>query len=224
MRPFLPPRCPACGAPAETIGDVLAANCSLCRAEPLTGIERAGALGAYEGSLRRIVHALKFRRHPSVARVLARRLASALPDLIGTCDAVVPVPLHGRRRRERGFNQAEEVARHLGPPVLGALCRTRATRPQSELDAHTRRHNVADAFALAPGLRVRQLVWALGTGGRAEGTWSGRQPLEGRRLLLVDDVWTTGATLSACAAALRGAGAREVHAVVIARAVPPRLR
>jgi predicted amidophosphoribosyltransferase len=217
---FLPPRCPTCGAPAEGIGDVLATGCALCRAEPLTGIERAGALGAYEGSLRRIVHALKFRRHPSVARVLARRLACALPELIGACDAVVPVPLHGRRRRERGFNQAEEIARHLGPPVLGALRRTRATRPQSELDARTRRHNVADAFALAPWLRVGRRLGALGTGGAR----SARQPLEDRRLLLVDDVWTTGATLSACAAALRGAGVREVYAVVIARAVPPRLR
>jgi predicted amidophosphoribosyltransferase len=224
VRRFLPPLCPTCGAPVLREGDPATPGCPICLAAPLAGIARAGALGPHEGALRDIVHALKYRRHPRVARTLGRLLREALPDLLQACAAAVPVPLHAGRRRQRGFNQAEEIARHLGLPVLPALRRVRDTRPQTELDPRARRRNVEGAFRVRQWLRLRHALassWHLARDAQAPAA-SG--PLEGRTLLLVDDVWTTGSTLSACAGALRNAGAREVHAVVIARAGPPPLR
>lgn len=111
-------------------------------------------------------------------------------------DALVPVPLHRSRRRARGFNQAEELARHLGPRVLPALRRVRATPSQTDLPASRRHANVRGAFALLRGIDVRDLS-----------------------VVLVDDVSTTGATLEACARVLKAAGAGEVRAVTAARVV-----
>lgn len=110
-------------------------------------------------------------------------------------DAVVPVPLHRSRERGRGFNQARELARRLGVPLLDALVRTRETAPQADLPATRRHDNVGGAFALRPGVSV-----------------------EGKIVVLVDDVSTTGATLNACAAPLIDAGATEVRALTAARA------
>jgi ComF family protein len=113
-------------------------------------------------------------------------------------DAIVPVPLHRSRHRERGYNQAELLARELGKlislPVEPALLKARATRPQVGLTAEERATNVRGAFE-SPG----------------------DLPIAGRRFVLVDDVLTTGATLSACAEALSAAGAHWVGAVTIAR-------
>jgi predicted amidophosphoribosyltransferase len=109
------------------------------------------------------------------------------------------VPLHRRRLRERGFNQSDDLARGLGLPILVALRRPQNTPPQVDLPAATRRTNVRDAFVVA----------------REGGTGSGA--LADSILVLVDDVTTTGATLEACARALRRAGAREVRALTAAR-------
>ena len=132
----------------------------------------------------------------------------------------MPVPLHAARRRARGFNQAHDLAAGLGLPVLGALRRVRATAAQTSLSAGARRRNVRGAFALAPlgrcGLpwpaspRIRRAAMA--------------EAVAGRVVVLVDDVMTTGATLDACAAVLRAAGAAEVRAVTVARAVIGRRR
>ena len=110
---------------------------------------------------------------------------------------VVPVPLHPSRRRERGFNQASDLAKQLGVPVIAALRRTRATPTQTGLPAARRHRNVRDAFAL---------------------TRAGRR-LAGARVLVVDDVSTTGATLEACARVLKEAGVVEVRALTAARVV-----
>jgi len=105
----------------------------------------------------------------------------------------------------RGFNQADDLARRLGVPVLRALRRVRATAPQTGLNAAARRRNVRHAFRLSPFLsRVQR-----------------QRLVEGRIVVLVDDVRTTGATLEACAAALKDAGAREVRALTVARAALP---
>jgi ComF family protein len=121
-------------------------------------------------------------------------------DLLDDVSAAVPVPLHRRRLRARGFNQAAEIAKHLGLPVLAALRRVRATRSQTDLPAARRHANVRDAFALGRGAEVA-----------------------GLRLVLVDDVSTTGATLEACARVLAAAGAADVRALTAARVVtrPP---
>ncbi len=158
----------------------------------------AYSFGAYEGPLREFIHLLKFERVTPLAPVLARLLVSAIPRELAA-DAVVPVPLHWRRRISRGFNQAELLARAtaslLHVPFLDPLCRDRSTPSQSGLNRLARRRNVRSAF-------------------------TARQPaiLAGRSILLIDDVFTTGATASACSAALLAAGARHVAVATVARA------
>ena len=125
--------------------------------------------------------------------------------MLDDVDCVVPVPLHWRREHQRGFNQAREIARHLGPPVVCALVRRRATRPQVELAADRRKANVAAAFA-------------------ARRAWFGDDRIRGKNVLLIDDVSTTGATLDACARVLQECGARSVCALTAARVIARRPR
>ena len=135
-------------------------------------------------------------------------MRAAGAEVLDDADASVPVPLHPWRRLRRGFNQADDLARLLGVPMLRALWRGRATVPQTGLSAAARRRNVRQAFGLSPFLSHERR----------------RRLLEGRIIVLVDDVRTTGATLDACAATLKGAGAREVRALTIARASFPAWR
>jgi ComF family protein len=121
-------------------------------------------------------------------------------ELLTEADCVVPVPLHWGREYARGFNQARELGRHLGLPVVDALVRPRHTRAQVELAADRRRANVAGAF------RLRR-------------RWRGNQSVEGMKVLLVDDVCTTGATLESCACVLKASGASDVFALTAARVV-----
>lgn len=156
-----------------------------------------------------IVQAFKYGGHQSLAEPLAARLA-AHPHLhLESVDVVVPVPLHPWRRLGRGFNQAERIASRLGPPVLHALARRRHTRSQTGLAAPQRLLNVEAAFRLATPLRPGQRR-------------DRRARLRDARVLLVDDVLTTGGTLSTCARVLREAGARDVCAAVLARTPPGR--
>lgn len=171
-------------------------RCALCRIG-IRGFDSAYSFGAYEGTLRELIHLYKYGRIRTLAKPLGDHLAAAIPrDL--RFDAIVPVPLHWARRWRRGFNQsallAREVARRCGIPVRNAVRRTRATRSQAGLSNAKRRLNMAGAF------RVRK-----------------RSSVEGLRLLLIDDVMTTGATASACAQVLRRAGARYVALLTVAR-------
>lgn len=164
----------------------------------------AGAsLGPYEGTLRIVLHELKY----AGRRRAAGRLAEALLEepaaraILATSDVLVPVPLHPRRLRERGFNQAAllagEIARRVGRKACpDVLVRRLDTVPQAGLTAALRRRNVEGAFA------VRR-----------------RASVAGRTVVLVDDVLTTGATASACAGRLREAGASEVRLLTVARVV-----
>jgi ComF family protein len=116
-------------------------------------------------------------------------------DLVAAAAVAVPVPLHRARVRERGFNQAADLARHLGLPTCAALERVRRTHSQTQLHASQRMENISGAFRVTrAGLMLR-----------------------GQTVLLVDDVRTTGATLEACANALKGAGVRAVYALTAAR-------
>ena len=158
-------------------------------------VSKGQAIGPYEGTLRDVVHALKYEQRRSVAVRLSAMMAAEGGDVLRGADLVVPVPLHRRRQRERGFNQAEELARHLPVPMNRALRRVRATRPQIDLTADERRDNVRGAFALRRAIR------------------------HGSVIVVVDDVATTGATLEACARVLRSAGAAEIRALTAARVV-----
>jgi ComF family protein len=159
-------------------------------------IRVARALGPYEGTLRDILHALKYDGRRSIAPRLAGLMAQHGRDALRGADVAVPVPLHRRRQRERGFNQADDLARGLGCDVAHLLTRVRATCPQVDLPASKRRANVRDAFAV---------------------TRRNAGSARGLVVVLVDDVATTGATLEACASALIGCGVREVRALTAAR-------
>jgi len=140
---------------------------------------------------------------PTLATTLGTLIRQHGADLLADADCVVPVPLHPRRRRARGFNQAAELAAHLGPPVVQALCRTIATTPQTGLPVAQRHGNVRGVFAPA----------------RTRRGWGSSGTLQGACVVLVDDVATTGATLEACARVLRGCGVGEVRALTLARVV-----
>ena len=194
-----PPICARCGDPIARLD----AGCSGCSGHT-KAVTRARAIGQYEGTLREIIHALKYSGRHSLARPLAERMRQRGSELLEKVDCVVPVPLHWRREYERGFNQAREIARHLGLPVVDALVRRRSTRAQVELAADRRRANVAGAFALRR-------------------SWLRNCAIRDKTVLLIDDVSTTGATLDSCATVLRDAGASDVYALTAARVVTRRI-
>ncbi len=180
------------------------AACPRCR-RGSSLITRSRAVGEYVGTLRAIVHVLKYDKRRSVAPRLARAMAASGKEVLCGVDAAIPVPLHWTRKWRRGFNQASLLAAHLGIAVWPALARVRATSPQVALAAPARRANVQNAFALARTRWPWQTAW--------------RRMVEGKTVLLVDDVSTTSATLEACARVLRQAGVREVRALTAARVV-----
>ncbi len=198
-----PPACRRCGAPlvAAEFGSTDAAVCIHCR-EARSGLDGLSACAFHSGPLREAVHELKYNDLRALAAPLAALMARCWVELAPAgldLDAVVPVPLHRSRERERGYNQAallaRELAECLGLPVKeDILFRTRATPPQVGLSAEERRANVLGAFRCQSG------------------------SLTGSRVLLVDDVCTTGATLEAAAVALHEGGATLIWAYTLARA------
>ncbi|MGA9544867.1 MAG: ComF family protein [Candidatus Sulfotelmatobacter sp.] len=179
-------------------------RCGLCRRiEP--PFVRAAAYGSYESGLRELIHLLKYGGVRPAANVLGRMLAEAIatldPEFAADAVTVIPVPLHRTKFRQRGFNQAELIARaamkirprgdHL---YAGVLERKRDTASQIGLTSHQRRENLRGAFAVAQPELVK-----------------------GREVLVVDDVYTTGATVSECARVLRRAGATKVWVATVAR-------
>ncbi len=164
--------------------------------------DRARAAFLFEGAGRQLVHGLKFGDRPALARTLAVWMRRAGTELLADADVLVPVPLHWTRLFRRRFNQSAEMARHLsaltGVPFRPqALHRVRATPHQTGLDRADRHDNVADAFAL----------------GR-EGA-----DIAGAKIVLIDDVLTTGATVDACARLLRRHGAQRIDVLAAARVV-----
>jgi ComF family protein len=181
------------------------ARCGACqRLEPL--FVKAVAYGSYEGGLRELIHLLKYEQVRPAAGVLGRMLSEAIAGLAPKLDQamVVPVPLHAAKLRQRGFNQSELIARAaLKSPALSAMSwplhasileRTRATESQTGLTRHQRQENIRGAFHVLDSPTVT-----------------------GRTILLVDDVFTTGTTVSECARVLRKAGANQVWVATVAR-------
>jgi len=210
MRPIAGGVCSVCGerlfSPYAFSGEQGEPRCGLCRRlEP--PFAKATAYGSYDGGLRDLIHLLKYEQVRPAANVLGRMLAEAIADLepsFGESKVlVVSVPLHRSKLRQRGFNQSELIARaalKLKPAgdrlVLNAnvLERRRETQSQTGLTRHQRRDNIRGAFAVTRPDEVA-----------------------GRETLLVDDVFTTGTTVSECARLLRRAGASKVWVATVAR-------
>ena len=193
------PVCDGCGAPFP-YDQGPGARCGACMARP-RAFQRARAACLYDERSRELILRLKHADRPELGKLFARWLSRAAAPLLADADTVVPVPLHRSRLFARRYNQAAEIARPLarlsGLAYLpDALVRRRATATQGGKSGRGRRVNVKGAFATPP---------------------SRRAAIAGRRILLVDDVLTTGATAEACAKALREAGAVSVALAVVAR-------
>jgi ComF family protein len=199
------PLCRRCGLPfafAIPGEDFGATECGACLRQP-PPFDRARAAMRYGDASRKLILAFKHGDRTDAAPALAAWLARAAGGLLGDCDVIAPVPLNRWRLLRRRYNQAallaQALARRAGKPVaVDALRRLRATPSQGGLTAAQRRTNVRGAFAVRP-------------------RWADR--IAGRGVLLVDDVMTTGATVEACARALRAAGAARVDVVTLARVV-----
>ncbi|HYK53136.1 MAG TPA: phosphoribosyltransferase family protein [Candidatus Eremiobacteraceae bacterium] len=191
---FMPALCAGCGQ----TGGVLCGRCtvSIATCEALVVGSRGGipptlALGPYEGPLRAAILALKFRGARGVGALLGKWIAQRI---FWPFELVIPVPLHAERLRERGYNQAALIARSVAASarvrcIEDSIARRRSTVPQSTLGLEERRKNVEGAFGASDRIGV----------------------VSARRVLVVDDVVTTGATVAACASFLRAAGARCVY-------------
>ena len=212
MRPIAGGLCSICGERLESPFAFAAqpvesseSLCGLCRRlEP--PYVKATAYGSYESGLRELIHLLKYNQVRPAANVLGRMLAEAMEDLrplfSGREVLVVPVPLHSSKLRQRGFNQSELIARaalKLKPSArfrlaAGSLERCRETKSQIGLSRHQRRENMRGAFVVAKPEEIKE-----------------------REILVVDDVFTTGTTVSECARVLRRAGAAKVYVATVAR-------
>jgi ComF family protein len=176
--------------------------CAEAIAEPPV-FDRLRSVAIHEGPIRHLVHGLKYRDRTDLAPMMALWMQRASGGHIAACDGIVPVPLHRWRFASRKFNQSAELSRHLsrlsGRPYLAhTLLRTKNTSRQVGLTARAREDNVRAAFKVAPGREF---------------------DVAGKHIVLVDDVYTTGATVSSAARALKKAGACEVTVLTFAMAI-----
>jgi ComF family protein len=200
LAPVPGPVCPSCGRPfgsPESLTHSPGHECLACRTTP-PHFDQALAAGLFEGPLREAIHVYKYRPVKSLGKPLAAWMAEQV-RMTAHLDLAVPVPLHRKRLRHRGFNQALILAHGISqrfsvPLLFDNLMRLRSTRPQVELSSHERMENVKGAFGLVRPSEVRE-----------------------KRVLLIDDVFTTGATMNECARVLKEAGAASVTVQTLAR-------
>ena len=195
-----PPRCEAC---RENSRESLCPRCfsQIQFMKPQLGIH---SVSVYDGVMRTAIHRFKFNKRKRLAQplgILLVKYLSQTPLLnVKEIDGIVPVPLHPKRQQQRGFNQAELLANFVGRyhdlPVLPALSRIKNTRAQFDLPRAERFHNIKEAFKVHDPRMVRD-----------------------KRLLLFDDIYTTGATIAECTRALKVAGAKRVEVLTLSRAV-----
>jgi ComF family protein len=205
VRLITPPYCPCCGQPFRSPVALVYSpdfRCGSCRRRP-PPFDHARAIAYYEGPVRQAIHLLKYRgRWPMHQRLLQLAIAHFEVHFpVANFDLIIPIPLHQKRLMQREFNQAALIARgiahHLSTPMREqVLVRTRWTRPQVELSGDERRANIRRAFT------VKDLA-----------------AIQDRTVLLIDDVFTTGATLREASQALKAAGARQVDVFALARVI-----
>lgn len=192
---ILPPICKRCGRP-ESSGSL----CPACWGQK-TDIDGIRSVFRFEGTIRQAIHDLKYRNLKSISGCLAMLMADYLHDNPVRGEVLVPVPLHSRRLRERGYNQSSLLAKELGkciamPVIDGSLCRLKDSPSQARTTAiEERKENVKGAFVCRDG------------------------ELKAKNVILVDDVCTSGATLEACAVALKTGGAVSVMGLTLAREI-----
>lgn len=192
--------CDACGEKLEFLHDV----CERCRkrkciCERLTVLKTVYAPFSYDGIVEDAIRRFKFKNHPEYAKTLVEYIVKCfgIKQLTEKIDCIVPVPMEKSHKRERGYNQAEELAVELGklcrlPVLKDALRKVKKTSPQHLLSYEERLENLKNVFDL------------------------GNDPVEGKRILLCDDVYTTGITLETCAEALKKNGAISISGIVVA--------
>jgi competence protein ComFC len=194
VKPILPPICATCGRPIED-DDSYCGDC-LDR-EP--GFVQARSFGEYDGVLKKIINEFKYRGRQELARFLGEKILTAYQNLgWPICDVIVPVPLHRKRQKERGFNQAYLLASYLssktGIPICKDLVRVKQTGHQTLLSKYQREENLKGAFRLKNSSRIK-----------------------GKAVILIDDVYTTGSTAVGCSTTLKEAGAKCVYVLTCAR-------
>ena len=189
-----PPVCPMCGCEYNGLLDV----CPLCLQSGKRPWDGALSVFRMNGLVKELLHNYKYHKQPELAALLGELCLLSLRNNMPHIDCIVPVPLHWRRFLQRGFNQSEELSKRLGQglgiPVVNALRRKKYTKQQAKLGKEARISNLSGAFSINHSTFV-----------------------EKRAILLVDDVMTTGATLSAAARALKRAGAAKVYVFTVAR-------
>ncbi|MBI5665641.1 MAG: ComF family protein [Nitrospirae bacterium] len=191
IRPYTGAKCRKCGRPLTSDASTICGDC--LQDEP--AFESARSFGLYEGALRKALNLLKY--HNVI------RLSKPLSDILlrietPRVDAVLPVPIYKKRLRQREFNQSALLAKHLAKGtgstlVLDSLVKMKDTKPQVGLSSNERRENMRNAFGI-----------------------QNREAIEGKDILLIDDVSTTGATIRECSKVLKKAGAGSIHALTLA--------
>lgn len=196
ITPILPPFCPKCGKHIEN-GMHVCRECTLLKSR----VERAWSSSSYTDTIKHCIHLFKYKGYTGLADILSDTMATFIRKnrIENIADIITAVPMHPSKKRERPYNHAEILARGLSrkfaiPVDCKNLKKIRWTSSQSELDREKRLQNVRDSFAVTD-----------------------RNAFSGKGVLLVDDVYTTGATINECAKSLLGAGANKVYSLTLAR-------